>query len=92
MNTPTSEDIALLERIDRYCVRWNDQEMNEERALEAIVAHCAPLRELAKIGRLAVEHRKMGTVDLEASAGQWYAKLTEVNAACDAYLAKGAKG
>lgn len=46
--------------------------------------------ELAEIGRLAVEHRRMGVTAV--GAGMWYGKLTEMNAACDAFLAKQPKG
>lgn len=50
------------------------------------VAELADLVELAAIGRLAVEHRRMSAVS--AGMGKWYAKLTEMNLACDAHLAK----
>jgi hypothetical protein len=86
MNTPTPEDIALARYFEdgNYCY-------GPGQVPQMIADHCAPLRELAEIGRLAVEHRKMDTVDQEASLGRWYKKLTEIKDACDAYLAKGAK-
>ena len=100
--TPTPEDIALADSIVRRIANhhFNGEAMFEmdisrrHADLPAahytallIAAHTAPLRELAEIGRLAVAHRRMGN-PLEVNTGQWYAKLVEVNAACDAYLAK----
>jgi hypothetical protein len=46
--------------------------------------------EFAEIGRLSVELRRMGATAV--GAGMWYGKLTEINAACDTYLAKQPKG
>ena len=58
--TPTPEDIALYNKLEAgirfsavgdYCLA-ND-------AAHVIAAHTAPLRELAEIGRLAVEEEKL---------------------------------
>jgi len=49
MNTPTPEDRELAEEMDEYwCI-------DIDSAARLIANHCAPLRELAEIGRLAVE-------------------------------------
>ena len=77
--TPTPEDIALYNKLEAgirfsavgdYCLA-ND-------AAHVIAAHTAPLRELAEIGRLAVEERR------QFIPGGAHA----VAMACDAYLAK----
>lgn len=53
MNTPTPEDIRLAEELTECW--W----LNKEKAQAIIAAHTAPLRELAEIGRLAVEEEKL---------------------------------
>lgn len=84
--TPTPEDIALLERLDLTCVNWRDMEFDEDRALEAIADYCAPLRELAEIGRLAVEARRL--YDNNKGSAEWFAMECTLAKAADAYIAK----
>lgn len=77
--TPTPEDIALAEEMDEY------MSIDLDLAARLIAAHTAPLRELAEIGRLAVEHQRA------FRAGDWGAFVSTtatVSAACCAYLAK----
>jgi hypothetical protein len=102
MNTPTPEDIALADSIVRIIAkrRENGHSMFEmdiscrHADLPAahytallIAAHCAPLRELAEIGRLAVEARRL-TVCADADFVEWCKSRTRKDVACDAYLAK----
>jgi hypothetical protein len=51
MNTPTPEDIALAKEVNRSPRHYSS-------IAQMIAGHCAPLRELAEIGRLAVEIRR----------------------------------
>lgn len=79
--TPTPEDIALAEKIAEElghgeATKWLARE---------IAAHTAPLRELAEIGRLAVElARAAQGLDFDACS----AKGEELGKASAAYLAK----
>jgi hypothetical protein len=73
---PLRERIAALE----------DHLKKEADGNRELMKECERLEELAEIGRLAVEHRRMSSGAL--APGQWYAKLTEVNAACDNYITK----
>ena len=88
--TPTPEDIALYNKLEAgirfsavgdYCLA-ND-------AAHVIAAHTAPLRELAEIGRLAVERERiwrtpLGDVDGKIIDGIESAMRHDI----DAYLAK----
>jgi hypothetical protein len=51
MNTPTQEDIALAKEINRSPRHYSS-------IAHMIADHCAPLRELAEIGRLAVDRER----------------------------------
>ena len=83
--TPTPEDIALYNKLEAgirfsavgdYCLA-ND-------AAHVIAAHTAPLRELAEIGRLAVEARRLYGI----ASGEWFPAECALAKAADAYLAK----
>ena len=77
--TPTPEDIALAEEMDEY------MSIDLDLAARLIAAHTAPLRELAEIGRLAVElARAAQALDF----GTCSAKGDELGKASAAYLAK----
>lgn len=77
--TPTPEDIRLAEELTECW--W----LNKEKAQAIIAAHTAPLRELAEIGRLAVElARAAQALDF----GTCSAKGDELGKASAAYLAK----
>ena len=82
--TPTPEDIALAEELNS--VIWQDVPAPiESRFAQLIAAHTAPLRELAEIGRLAVElARAAQALDF----GTCSAKGDELGKASAAYLAK----
>ena len=86
--TPTPEDIALYNKLEAgirfsavgdYCLA-ND-------AAHVIAAHTAPLRELAEIGRLAVEERRLFNDPRAEIAASRCARLKLLDA-IDAYLAK----
>ena len=51
--TPTPEDIALANKIEERA--WCPAHLDNVETARLIAAHAAPLRELAEIGRLAVE-------------------------------------
>lgn len=51
--TPTPEDIALAAQIEERA--WCPAHLDNVETARLIAAHTAPLRELAEIGRLAVE-------------------------------------
>ena len=93
--TPTPEDIALYNKLEAgirfsavgdYCLA-ND-------AAHVIAAHTAPLRELAEIGRLAVESQRASCVwvddetDDQELLGRAQDSLDKLVSATRAYLAK----
>jgi len=83
MNTPTPEDIALAIEIEDRA--WCPGHLDIEETGKLIAAHTAPLRELAEIGRLAVElARAAQGLDFDACS----AKGEELGKASAAYLAK----
>lgn len=53
MNTPTPEDIEVATLIEH--VAWCPAHLDIKAAAQLIADHCAPLRELAEIGRLRIE-------------------------------------
>ena len=77
--TPTPEDIALYEELCHV--------YQKSQALELIVAHVAPLRELAEIGRLAVEEKRQAIRD-PLKWSDLEAAMDALNAASGAYLRK----
>lgn len=86
--TPTPEDIALYNKLEAgirfsavgdYCLAHD--------AAHVIAAHTAPLRELAEIGRLAVEYEQLQRDD-SASADKMDAHYVAYLNATRAYLAK----
>jgi hypothetical protein len=92
MNTPTPEDRELAEKLDamsRFPSETGRTQVNTKAVARMIADHCAPLRELAEIGRLAVEERKAWLYQGETAAE--YLQLERLDEATDAYLAKGRK-
>ena len=77
--TPTPEDIRLAEELTECW--W----LNKEKAQAIIAEHTAPLRELAVIGRLAVEKKQRGHVEPLAV---WVEREIAFSKAVKAYLAK----
>ena len=75
--TPHPEDIALEEELCHI--------YQKSQALARIVAYTAPLRELAEIGRLAVELARVGQ---ELDFNGCMSKGEELGKASAAYLAK----
>ncbi len=88
--TPTPEDIALVARLE-YRIKENGfgYQVLDDAAAQLIADHCAPLRELAEIGRLAVEARRL--YDNNTGSADWFAMECALAKAADAYLAKGPK-
>ena len=86
--TPTPEDIALADELDRgiYTNGMGYPTIRDD-AAQLIAAHTAPLRELAEIGRLAVETRR-AFKDPAATSSEYIARGDRMTAACTAYLAK----
>ena len=97
--TPTPEDIALANKIEERA--WCPAHLDNVETARLIAAHTAPLRELAEIGRLAVEEEKLRralkakylasggkTADCMGLYDDFYgAAITHREAVC-AYLAK----
>lgn len=97
--TPTPEDIRLAVEIEERA--WCPGHLDIDETGKLIAAHTAPLRELAEIGRLAVEEEKLRCVlkaKYVASGGKtdgcmglyddfYKASITHREAVC-AYLAK----
>ena len=97
--TPTPEDIEVATLIEH--VAWCPAHLDIKAAARLIADHTAPLRELAEIGRLAVEEEKLRralkakylasggkTADCMGLYDDFYgAAITHREAVC-AYLAK----
>ena len=79
---PTPEDIALS---DEICDQAVEHGYYHDVARELIAAHCAPLRELAEIGRLAVESRRAWHDDKKTTT-DWLSVDCLLDRAADTYL------
>ena len=81
--TPTPEDIRLAVEIEERA--WCPGHLDIDETGKLIAAHTAPLRELAEIGRLAVEKKQRGHVEPLAV---WVEREIAFSKAVKAYLAK----
>ena len=81
---PTPEDIALS---DEICDQAVEHGYYHDVARELVAAHCAPLRELAEIGRLAVGSRR-AWLDDKKTISEWLHVDILLDHATDAFLTK----
>ena len=90
--TPTPEDIALAAQIEERA--WCPAHLDNVETARLIAARTAPLRELAEIGRLAVESQRASCVwvddetDDQELLGRAQDSLDKLVSATRAYLAK----